>query len=100
MINYHFTNDTRFDQVYENMYSVANHIKNGIWKHSSQSLVKAKNGWYPVYTFYFGLYEGAHNVDLILEGKSNFVLGEFIKKFQYPNPKKDNENSFHNEIIN
>lgn len=100
MINYHFTNDMRFAQVDENLYLVAKHLKTGIWEHPSQSLRQAKNGWYPVYTFYFGLYEGAHNVDLILEGKSKFVLGEFIKKFQYPNPKGDRANSFQTEIEN
>lgn len=100
MLYYHFTNDLRFAQVFQNMDSVANHIKNGIWEHPNQTLNQAKNGWYPVYEFYFGLYKNSHNVDLILDGKQNFVLGEFIKKFQFPNPKTDRSESFKNELAN
>lgn len=100
MLDYHFTNDLRFSNVYINMKSVANHIENGMWDHPEQTLEQAKNGWYPVYEFYFGLYEGAHNVELILNDKANYVLGEFIKKFQYPNPKSDLNGSYKKELDN
>ncbi|MFC4770610.1 McrB family protein [Enterococcus hermanniensis] len=100
MIFYHFTNDMRFKSIKENLVAVANHLKYGNWNHPSQSLAQAKNGWYPVYLFYFGLYKGAHNVDLILTGKWNYVLGEFIKKLQFPNPKADKQNYYELEVQN
>ncbi|EBF5102593.1 hypothetical protein FHZ89_14755, partial [Listeria monocytogenes] len=100
MLDYHFTNDLRFAQVYKNMKSVAYHIETGVWNHEDQTLKQAKNGWYTVYEFYFGLYKNSHNVKLILNGKTNYVLGEFIKKFQYPNPKDDHNKSYRKEIDN
>lgn len=100
MIYYHFTNDMRFKGIKENLVAVAGHLKNGNWEHPNQTLAQAKNGWYPVYAFYFGLYKGAHNVDLILTGKWNYVLGEFIKKLQFPNPKKDKQNYYEKEVEN
>ncbi len=100
MLYYHFTNDLRFAQVYQNMGFVAKYIKSGVWEHPKQTLENAKNGWFPVYEFYFGLYKGSHNVDLILDGKQNYVLGEFIKKFQFPNPKNDRNDSYKKELAN
>ena len=100
MIYYHFTNDMRFKSIKDNLDAIAKHLEYGEWNHPTQSLEKAKNGWYPVYSFYFGLYKGAHNVDLILTGKWNYVLGEFIKKFQFPNPKPDKQNYYDKEVQN
>lgn len=88
MLTYHFTNDTRFDDLETNLISVANHIANNEWYHPDQTFDQAKNGWYHVYTLYFGLYKGSNNIKLILDGKIEDVIIEFIKKFQFPNPRK------------
>lgn len=85
---YHFTNDTRFDDLEENLYSIANYLENGIWENSKQSYKQADNGWLHVYTLYFGLYEGSKNTKAILQGKTEFVITEFVKKLQFPNPRK------------
>lgn len=100
MLYYHFTNDLRFKNIKENLYAVANHLVTGVWSHPYQTLEQAKKGWYPVFCFYFGLAKDTHNADLILTGKWNYVLGEFIKKFQFPNPKSDNQNYLKKEVDN
>lgn len=86
---YHFTNDFRFKELLINIKAVATHIETNEWTHPTQTLKQAKNGWYPVYRFYFGLFNGSNNCKLVLDGKANLVIGEFIKKFQFPNPKSD-----------
>lgn len=89
MLVYHFTNDTRFENLKENLIAVANHLENDEWNMpGGQALDSAKNGWYPVYTQYFGLYKGSENSLLIIEGKIIKVITEFVKKFQFPNPRK------------
>jgi len=85
---YHFTNDTRFADLEENLYSVANYIENNVWENKTQTLSQAENGWYHVYTLYFGLYKGSSNIEAILKGKTQSVIAEFAKKFQFPNPRK------------
>lgn len=100
MLYYHFTNDLRFKNIKENLYAVANHLVTGVWSHPYQTLEQAKNGWYPVYCFYFGLEKDTHNANLILTGKWNYVLGEFIKKLQFPNPKPDKQNYLKKEVDN
>lgn len=86
---YHFTNDFRFKELLINIKAVATHIETNEWIHPTQNLSQAKNGWYPVYCFYFGLFSGSNNCKLVLDGKINLVISEFIKKFQFPNPKSD-----------
>lgn len=88
MLTYHFTNDTRYESLVENLISVSKYIETQEWEHSSQSYDQAKNGWIQVMKFYFGLYEGATNVELINQGRINDVLVEFAKKFQFPNPRE------------
>lgn len=100
LIYYHFTNDSRFQNLKENLYAVSQHIEKNIWEHPNQTLEQAKNGWYPLYVFYFGLYKGANNCQLVLTGKWNYVLGEFVKKLQFPNPKPDKKNFYNLEINN
>ena len=95
---YHFTNDLRFKELLTNIKAVATHIETNKWIHPTQTLKQAKNGWYPVYCFYFGLFKGSNNSKLILNDKTNLVIGEFIKKFQFPNPKKDKEDYFKKEF--
>lgn len=95
MLYYHFTNDTRFKELKNNLYSMAKYIEYGKWEHE-QTKEQAKNGWYPLYEIMFGLYEGSHNVKLILNKQFEDVLVEFVKKFQFPNPKK-NKNGFYNK---
>lgn len=95
---YHFTNDLRFKDLLTNIKSVAKHIETNEWSHPNQTLEKAKNGWYPVYCFYFGLFKGSNNCKLVLDGKTNIVIGEFIKKFQFPNPKNDKNGYFKKEF--
>ncbi|MFT9817776.1 AAA family ATPase [Lysinibacillus sp. NPDC056185] len=87
MLKYHFTNDTRVDNAESYLVSIANHIKNGIWHHQAFDLSGAKNGSYQVNELYMGLYKNSYNVELILNGKVKDVLAEFIKKFQFPNPR-------------
>lgn len=86
---YHFTNDFRYKDLLTNLQAVARHVETNEWIHPTQNFGKAKKGWYPLYQFYFGLFKGSNNNKLILNGKTNVVIGEFIKKFQYPNPKPD-----------
>lgn len=91
-ILYHFTNDTRFKDLSNNLFSVAKHIQTGKWDHQNgYTLEKAKNGLYPFYEFYFGLTKNSNNIKLILDGKKDRVIAEAIKKFQYPNPKSSKE---------
>lgn len=86
---YHFTNDFRYKDLLTNLQAVARHVETNEWIHPTQNFKQAKNGWYPLYYFYFGLFKGSNNNKLILNDKTNVVIGEFIKKFQYPNPKPD-----------
>lgn len=91
---YHFTNDFRFKELLINIKAVATHIETNEWIHPTQTLKQAKNGWYPVYRFYFGLFSGSNNCKLVLDGKINIVISEFIKKFQFPNPKSDKSGGY------
>lgn len=86
MLTYHFTNDIRFENLEENLRAVARHIHSEEWNHI-QTLQQAKNGWYPAYQLYFGLYENSNNVNLIINGKVIEVIAEFVKKFQFPNAR-------------
>lgn len=95
---YHFTNDLRFKELLTNIQAVAIHIETSEWIHPNQTLKQAKNGWYPVYCFYFGLFKGSNNCKLVLGSKTNLVIGEFIKKFQFPNPKNDKAGYFKKEF--
>lgn len=87
MLTYHFTNDTRTEDLKDNLMSVANHIENNTWENTKQSLDKARNGWYHIYTLYFGLFKGSNNNQLILNQEVNEVITQFLKKFQFPNPR-------------
>lgn len=95
---YHFTNDLRFKDLLTNIQAVAKHVETNEWSHPNQTLNQARNGWYPVYRFYFGLSKGSNNCKLVLGGKTNLVIGEFIKKFQFPNPKSDRGGYFKKEF--
>lgn len=85
---YHFTNDTRYAELEENLYSIANYMENDVWENSKQTYEQAENGWLHVYTLYFGLYKGSKNTAAILKGKTKSVIAEFVAKFQFPNPRK------------
>lgn len=99
-LRYHWTNDSRFENIKENLVSVAKYVRDGIWENSKFDESKAKNGMLPFYRFYFGLSKESVNTRLILDGYQDLVLAEIIKKFQYPNPKKDKSNSYKAELDN
>lgn len=86
---YHFTNDFRLKDLLIRMQEASKYIETGEWTNPTTSLEQANKGWLPVYIFYFGLFKGSNNTKLILNGKENYVIAEFIKKFQFPNPRED-----------
>lgn len=90
MLTYHFTNDLRIDKLEQNLKAIATHYKTGDWI-LQIDYKGAKKGWIPAYELYFGLYQGANNVELILEGKFVEIIAEFVKKFQFPNPRRITE---------
>lgn len=93
MIKYHFTNDLRIDDLEQNLTTAAMYAKNKKWDHPSQTHSQASNGWLPLYNLFFGIESDSLNTKLVLENKIDYVLGQFIKKFQYPNPKRDKSGS-------
>lgn len=97
---YHFNNDMRVENLLQNIQVVAKHIETNEWTHPTLTLKQAKNGLYSNYCFYFGLFPGSTNCKLILNGKTNLVIGEFIKKMQFPNPKKNNGESYFEKECN
>ena len=98
MIKYHFTNDLRIYELKQNLISAANYAKYKKWNHPSQLEWQAKNGWLPVYNLYFGLEKDSNNTNLILNNQIEYVIGQFIKKFQYPNPKRERSGAFDTQI--
>ena len=97
---YHFTQDMRFRELRQNLISVAKHISDDVWNHPNQSLEQAKNGWYPAYELYFGLYKESINVTLINANEIDLVIAEFVKKFQFPNPRPGGKNAYLLDIQN
>lgn len=95
---YHFNNDMRIEKLLLNMQVVAKHVETNEWTHPTLTLKEARNGLYNNYCFYFGLFPGSTNCRLILNGRTNLVIGEFIKKFQFPNPKDDRGGYFEKEF--
>lgn len=87
MYIYTFTNDLRVEYIPEYLSAISKHIETGEWSHPSYSLEQALNGAYQTYEFYFGLKKGSANTALITQNKSILVIKEFVKKFQYPNPR-------------
>lgn len=100
MLTYHLSNDLRIEKLEQNLIAVATHIENGNWILDTD-FKGAKKGWIPAYELYFGLYKNSKNVSLLLEGKFVYVIAEFVKKFQFPNPRRINEvNAMEKEIAN
>lgn len=90
MLTYHFTNDLRIDKLEQNLKAIATHYKTGDWI-LDIDYKGAKKGWIPAYELYFGLYEGSNNVELLSEGGFIEIIAEFVKKFQFPNPRRITE---------
>lgn len=87
MYIYNFSKDLRIGYLKDYLKSISKHIETGIWENEFGTLEKARNGLYQVIEFYFGLSKGSSNTHLILQGKEDLVIKDFIKKFQYPNPR-------------
>lgn len=100
MLVYHFSNDARFEQVEENLISIATHLQTGQWNHSKHSIDNAKNGFYPLYELIFGLFKDSNNVKLIMNGEFEKVLVEYAKKYQYPNPRQIKVNTMEMQLEN
>lgn len=101
MLDYHFSNDTRYEDLTENLEAVAKYIQTNIWEHSKFTFDQANNGFLHLYVLIFGLYKGSNNIKAIMEGQTNKVVLEYAKKYQYPNPRNiKSNNTFASQIKN
>lgn len=88
MLYYHFSNNLRMSTFFENIKSIANFQKTREWEHSTIDQRSIEHESIQAYELYFGLSRESHNVDLVLDNKIDVIIAEFIKKFQFPNPRK------------
>lgn len=88
MLFYHYTKNFRKTYLYENIERTAYYQKFEKWSHSNIEESDFKRETKTIYELYFGLAKNSKNVDLVLNGNIDSVVSEFIKKFQYPNPRE------------
>lgn len=85
MLRYTFTNDLRSSDLIDRIYEVSNYVDQEIVPSATEN--KSVNNFANTLIFYFNLYKNGGNVKQALQGKADRVVLNFIKKFQFPNPR-------------
>lgn len=98
MFHYLFTNDLRISHLQDFLINAARHFRNDTIPSASED----KNAYNNINTlgFYFNLTKNSNCTKVCCEGNVRKVVFNFIKKFQFPNPrtKESLDNSFNDEI--
>lgn len=85
MFHYLFTHDTRCSELVKYLENAAAKIATNTIP--SASVAKSENNNILTLQFYFNIYEGSNCLRLICLGDSKKVIVNFVKKFQFPNPR-------------
>ena len=85
MYHYNFTNDLRISSLDEILRDAANAFLTNTVPSASED--KSKNNNYNTVGFYFNLKAKGNSAKLSSKGNIKKVVLNFIKKFQYPNPR-------------
>lgn len=85
MFHYLFTNDNRCSDLINRLENAATKIATNTVP--SASINKSENNNISTLRFYFNLYENSNCTKLICTGNTKKVIINFVKKFQFPNPR-------------
>lgn len=85
MLRYTFTNDLRSRDLMDKIYEVSNYVDQENVPSAAED--KSANNYSNTLIFYFNLYKDNENVKQVLQGNADMVVLNFIKKFQFPNPR-------------
>ena len=89
MYHYNFTNDLRISTLDEILRDAANAYLTDTVPSASED--KSKNNNYNTVGFYFNLKAKGNCAKLASKNQIKKVVLNFIKKFQYPNPRTPND---------
>ncbi|MFS7255116.1 AAA family ATPase [Carnobacterium divergens] len=94
MYHYNFTNDLRISTLEESLYEAAKLIQTDSIPSSYQD--KSKNNNINTLKFYFNIQKDNEVMKAILDNRTRQTIINFIKKFQFPNVRK--EEDFKNQV--
>ncbi|MCR5218699.1 AAA family ATPase [Treponema sp.] len=99
MYHYNFTNDLRITSLDEILKEASNAFLTDTVPSASED--KSKNNNFMTVGFYFNLKAKGNCAKLASKGNTRKVVLNFIKKFQFPNPRTsaDYENSINDKIL-